>query len=261
MSLGTWAHEFVRFGPELSREAEDADSLPLPNLETWRKIAAGRAEALRESANQAYVEAGRALPEAWLDAWAAAAREAEQWMGALADNPEWPQGLAEINLPPGLRAALPGTSREFPLTGRMDLVLFPRPTVFGQGKMAGTTAWVVDFKTGNDQPLKLKALAQGEGLQLALYAWALRALGAGTVALTLLNSDADAAPQLRDGDLADAKLAGLWQLLAAFATQGCWGEIRDLDDEHDRAGDYPTATLPVPAALLSQKWEKTHPYF
>ncbi len=259
MSLGTWAHEWVRFGPELSAGRGEVASLPLPNGETWRKIAAGRAREMRDNASRAFAAAGRALPEAWLDAFAAAAREVEHWLGALAENPAWPQGLAEINLPAGLTAILPGTEVEFPLRGRMDLVLFPQRTEFAPGKMANTAAWVIDFKTGKDKPLKLKALARGEGLQLALYAWALRAMGAPSVALTLLNSDTDGAPQLQGTDLADGKLADLWQLLATYAGEGRWGERNDLDDEHDRPGDYPSATLPVPVAVLWQKWEITHP--
>ena len=261
VSLGSWAHELVRFGPAVSTKEDAVQSLPLPNLATWQKIAAGRAEELRADAARAFTAAQRALPEAWLDTWAAAAREAEQWIAALAGDSAWPQALAEINLPPGLRVALPGTNAEFFLSGKMDLVLFPRAIAFASGKMNGADAWLLDFKTGGDQPLSLKRLARGEGLQLALYALALRALGAGAVSLTLLNSETAAAPQLQAAELGDEQLAGLWQLLAAFAAQGRWGEIHDLDDEHDRAGDYPAATLPVPAQILRQKWAVTHSYF
>ena len=166
--------------------------------------------------------------------------------------------MGEISLPTGLRGALPGTSVELPLSGRMDLVLFRQAVKFAPGELGGAAAWVVDFKTGGDKTLSLKKLAEGEGLQVALYARALQALGAGDVALTLLNAKADAEPQLMGADLEDAKLAGLWQLLADFA-MGRWGENGDLANERENSGEYPSATLPVPVEILRSKWELTHP--
>jgi hypothetical protein len=40
---------------------------------------------------------------------------------------------------------------------------------------------------------------------------------------------------------------------------GRWGEICDLTDDYRKAGDYPSATLPVPAEILRLKWLLTHP--
>jgi len=54
-------------------------------------------------------------------------------------------------------------------------------------------------------------------------------------------------------------LAALWRLLADFALRGAWGERCDLDDKHDRPGEYPSATLPVPVEILRRKWALTHP--
>ncbi len=94
---------------------------------------------------------------------------------------------------------LPGAGGTLPLTGRMDLVLFPKPIVFAPGKLGGAAAWVIDFKSGGDEKLSLKKLAKGEGLQVALYARG-RWVGAwregrSIARLTLLNVDADAFPQ------------------------------------------------------------------
>jgi hypothetical protein len=257
MSLGLWAHEIARPGPANSASSSALESLPLPSLELWRKLADGSAGKIRDEAAAAFAAAKRPLPEAWLDTWARAARVAGQWVAALAENPEWTHALGEISLPPKLRGGLPGTGVELPLSGRMDLALFRQPVVFAPGQLGGAEAWVLDFKTGADKPLTLKKLADGEGLQVALYARALLALGAGAVSLTLLNAEADAEPQLTGADLEDPRLDKLWKLLADFAAAR-WGEHCDLDNERENSGDYPSATLPVPVEILRQKWELTH---
>ncbi len=256
-SLGLWSHAWVQPGPRAFATGAARETIPLPSRELWRKLAQDRAQDIRAQATAAYGAARKPLPEAWLDTWAGAARLAEHWIETLAEQPDWPQGLAEISLPPGLRIALPGTGASIPLSGRIDLALFSRPAVFTQGGLVN--AWLIDFKSGAAKPLSKTRLARGEGLQLALYAQALLALGAPTVLLTLLNRDAAAEPQLTEAELGAPELAKLWQLLADYAVKGCWGEISDLTDEYREAGDYPTATLPVAAEILRQKWLLTHP--
>jgi hypothetical protein len=258
LSLGSWAHEIARPGPANFAGGSATESLPRLSLALWHKLADASAQKIRAEAAAAFAAAQRPLPEAWLDTWARAARVAGQWVDALAENPEWTHALGETSLPSGLQGALPGTGVALSLSGRMDLVLFRQPVVFAPGQLGGTAAWVIDFKTGGDAPLSLKKLAEGAGLQVALYARALLALGAGAVSLTVLNAGGDAEPQLTGADLADPKLADLWRLLADFA-QGRWGEHCDLDDEQENSGDYPSATLPVPIEILRRKWEITHP--
>ncbi len=253
LSIGQWAHTWARPGPENSTE-----SFLLPNAETWRKFSLDAAQQFRRQAQAAFTAAGRAVPEAWLDAHAEATRLAGQWITALADLPGWPHALAETKLPRGLPVALPGVAQSIPLSGRMDLVLFPRGVSLATEKLGGSPAWLFDFKTGADDKLTIKKLSQGRGLQLALYALALRALGAGVVELTLLNPAAEPQPQLTDADFAAPELAGCWQLLADFAVRGQWGERCDLEDEHARPGHYPSATLPVPVDILERKWQLTH---
>jgi hypothetical protein len=257
MSLGLWAHEIARSGPANFAAGGAVESLPLPSLEMWRELAAGSAEKIRAEAAAAFAAAKRPLPEAWLDTWARAARVAGQWIATLAEQAAWPQALGEIELPKNLRGALPGMGGELVFSGRMDLALFRQPVDYATGKLAGAEAWVVDFKTGGDKPLSLKKLAEGEGLQVALYACALRAMGAGGVTLTVLTAEGEAEPQLTSAQLEDARLGGLWKLLGELA-EGRWGENCDLDNERENSGDYPTATLPVPVEILRKKWEITH---
>jgi len=256
--VGTWAHAWVRPGPGGRLREDGAASQPLPEPALWRKLADDRAAEQRAAVNAAFTMAGRPLPEAWLDAWASAGRAVRDWIDALAGENEWREGLGEFYLPAGLNGPLPLVNVAMPLAGRLDLVRLSRAGVFAPGGLTGTGAWLVDFKTGGDQTLSVARLAKGEGLQLALYAVALQALGAGPVRLTLLTREGGAEAQLTGEELADPPLAGLWQLVADLAVAGQWGERHDLADAHDRAGDYPLATLPMPGEIIRQKWALTH---
>jgi len=257
--VGTWAHAWVRPGPGGQSREEPRWSAPLPERGLWQKMAEERARSELEAVTKAFASAGRELSEAWLDAWANAARAARDWIDALAGLGEWPEGLAEINLISGLKGNLPHAGLAIPLVGRMDLVLLSRAGSFAPGGLAGAAAWLVDFKTGGDEPLRLNPLAKGKGLQLALYALALRALGAGPVALTLLTRDGAAEPQLAGEDLENPELAGLWKLVAEMAVTGCWGDRMDLAGEHGRPVTRPLATLPIPGEILRKKWALTRP--
>jgi hypothetical protein len=256
--VGTWAHAWVRPGPGGRLREDGAVSQPLPEQALWRKLVDDRATAQRAAVGAAFTTAGRPLPEAWLDAWAGAGRAVRDWIDALAGEGEWREGLGEFHLPRDLNGLLPLVNAAIPLAGRLDLVPLSRAGVFAPGGLAGTAAWLVDFKTGGDQTLSVARLAKGEGLQLALYAVALQALGAGPVRLTLLTREGGAEVQLTGEDLENPQLAGLWQLVADLAVAGQWGERHDLADAHDRAGDYPLATLPVPGEVVHKKWRLTH---
>ncbi len=256
-SLGIWSHAWAQPGPRITAKSEARESIPLPSRELWQKIAQDRAAEIRAQVTVAFAAAKKPLPEAWLDTWANAGRLVEHWIEALAELPDWSQGLAEVTLPPGLSITLPGMEAAIPVSGRLDLALFPRAVRLARGGLV--EAWLIDFKSGAAEPLTKKKLAQGQGLQLALYAQALLALGAPRVSLTLLNREAEAEPQLTNEDLATPELAKIWNWLADFAVTGRWGEFCDLTDDYREAGDYPSATLPVPAEILRQKWALTHP--
>jgi hypothetical protein len=141
----------------------------------------------------------------------------------------------------------------------MDLDLLSQARSFAPGGLTVTAAWLVDFKTGGDEPLRLNPLAKGKGLQLALYALALRALGAEPVALTLLTRDGAAEAQLTGEDLEKPELEELWKRVAEMAVTGCWGDRLDLGGEQARPAARPLAILPIPGEILRKKWALTRP--
>ncbi|HTB64077.1 MAG TPA: PD-(D/E)XK nuclease family protein, partial [Opitutales bacterium] len=229
LSVGIWAHAWARSGPENSLEA-----FLILDQDTWREISAASHQEARDATESAFTTAGREFPESWLDASGEAARLANHWIFTLSEQPGWSHALAEAELPPNLQCALPGITGSIPLTGRMDLVMFPRSVSLAGGSLVGVPAWLLDFKTGMDKPLTLIRLAKGKGIQLALYALALKALGAGEVSLTLLNAEAALKSQMESAELEHPELAARWQLLAEFAIGGVWGDLSDLEDEYSR---------------------------
>jgi hypothetical protein len=147
-------------------------------------------------------------------------------------------------------AAVPVGSETLHVRGRIDLLLGPAATL--------DDLWLVDYKTGNRSALRTADIEKGEGLQLALYALALRASGANEVGLSLLTPALRLEePQIRVGDL-DA-LAGLWRGLLHVQNTGIFGMRGPLRQEFGFSQEYPLATLAIDPDILAEKWALTHP--
>ena len=111
----------------------------------------------------------------------------------------------------------------------------------------------MDYKTGSRKALSAKKLRGGDGVQLALYALALRANG-----VSLLTPDlALDAPQLTFDEL--TAQTRLWRGLHRMQESGVFGLRGALRDEFAFRGDYPLATLAIDEAVLDEKWTRTHP--
>lgn len=253
LTTGTWVHAWISDGID----AKAADRLA-PKPDAAQLIRRTREAALRtrEAVRQAFSRAGRPLPDRWASGWANAL-----WMTvAMAERvgaiEGWAWAATEWTLPKPTEVKLANAS-PLRLRGRMDLVLSHDDTF-----RPGARLWLFDFKTGSDKPLAPKDLAKkfakgGGGLQLALYAMALRALGAAEVNITLLTADTPAEPQL---SVADAEaLADFWRGLARMQESGIFGQRGTLRPEFGHAPDMPLATLALPPDLLEEKWALTHP--
>src|SRR5262249_48361831 len=126
--------------------------------------------------------------------------------------------------------------------------------------------WIVDYKTGvagalRSQPKSLrKQLTEGNGVQICIYALALRQLGWGEIYLSLLSRETDlAAPQLSIADI--ALQDGIWKELARMEETGIFGMLGEIRSEFTFTGVYPVATLAVDKDFLRDKWRRTHPAF
>ena len=191
----------------------------------------------------------RALPDWWASAWEQALGVAAPLAESVAHVTGRTHTAAEWKFDD---TAIPIDSGALHIRGRIDLLLTTGASF--------EDAWLIDFKTGNRKGLSLGNLATGDGVQLALYALALRAAGAQSVGLSLLTPGAElATPQLTLADL--DTLAPLWRGLWQMQESGVFGMRGALREEYGFRRDYPLATLAIDEEILAEKWTLTHPDF
>jgi hypothetical protein len=167
--LGTWVHDWIAYKP--------GQWTPRPEAQAWKVH-------VETQARQAYERLLGKQSQAGVEARLAPWREG-LFQEALQMALDIVQQLTELNdvaymacewpIPEGTQLVLPGQVLPVTLRGRLDLVLAPCAPV--QPAVLPDAVWVLDFKTGPKDPLSLKGLEGGEGLQLALYGAVLHALG------------------------------------------------------------------------------------
>ncbi|PTY01600.1 hypothetical protein DB346_12730 [Verrucomicrobia bacterium LW23] len=146
--------------------------------------------------------------------------------------------------------------------------LFTRATVRAHSREPdgldyGDGRWLIlDYKTGRStRNLTMASLAKGTGLQVALYALALRQLGAPQVDFAYAYPSSTlgeaAPPPLSVRDLAE--IGPLLDSLARMQNSGVFGWHGQLRTEFGPRLPYPLATLPVPEDLLEERWLASHP--
>lgn len=212
------------------------------------------ARSTRDELSAAFKLGGRAVPEWWAARWAQAEWMALQFARRLGELEDWPWAATEWNLPQP--AELRFGPHTLHLRGRVDLLL-------AQQDPSGIpeSSWLADFKTGSDRELSAKTLAkklaQGQGVQLALYALVLAGAGAREVQISLLTPESTLKPQLT---LEDIQAHGdFWQALARLQDTGNFGIRGTVRSEYGASLELPLATLPVEPDTLEEKWALTHP--
>lgn len=243
-ALGLFIHDW------LNPVRAEGDWVPLPTESVWRELIMQRADARKGRTAAAYQAAGRRLPDWWEDQHALAAGKALAMAQAAAAAPAG-QVSGEYALPEGELELIPGRLA-LNVRGRIDLLIHegndPEPS-------AGPVM-LVDYKTGNRKGLTGKTFADGDGLQLGLYALALRKLGYNPVSLCLLTAGSPLKAQL---SVEEVEQAGPWELLAQLQRTGTVGHRGAFRDRFSYAGDFPQAILIIPANILAGKWQRTHP--
>jgi hypothetical protein len=241
LAIGTWVHAWLRL-------LGDSSLSPMPQP---AQICARICEAAAAFRSHVAKILRRPLPDWWESAWQQALPIAEQLgarVGAVAGRTHL---ATEYTLPPDTAVQLAGGGQLF-VRGRIDLILATAASI--------DDAWIVDYKTGNRTSLRPKKLAQGDGIQLTLYALALRQLGAREVGVSLLTPNLELdSPQLTLTDLDGFE--SLWRGLHRMQESGVFGAHGAMRDEFSFSSEYPLATLAVEPAILDEKWERSHPEF
>ncbi|HEV2966378.1 MAG TPA: PD-(D/E)XK nuclease family protein, partial [Chthoniobacterales bacterium] len=208
------------------------------------------------------------LPDWWHSGWGNALYIADCLAAKVSDLHDWSEMAVEWSLSePSL---IPLSENEtLRVRGRIDLILARAKS--DQSQIGYEDLWVVDYKTGRQRGFSLKELRkkdtpqrkfrkqliEGRGVQLALYALAVHALGAEHVQLTLLSPAEQLEPQFHLADVLAQK--DFWSELHRMQETGVFGMLGAVHSDFGFVRDYPLATLPIDTDLLKAKWALTHP--
>ena len=214
----------------------------------------------------------KTLPDWWVSGWSNALYIADCLAAKLSGlENDWSHMAVEWPLGSPAAISLNGDEVTLRVRGRIDLMLARGER--DDSQIGYPDLWVVDYKTGRQRGFNLrdarkykssqekfrKQLIEGRGVQLALYALAVHALGARDVRLTLLSPAGDLEPQF---DLADALAQkDFWRELHHMQETGVFGMRGPVHSDFGFARVYPLATLPIDPDLIEEKWTLTHPAF
>ena len=225
---------------------------------------------LREQVATLCASRGKILPDWWRSGWSNAFYIADCLAAKVSDLHDWLEMAVEWSL--GDPCLIPLSENEtLRVRGRIDLILARKKSE--QSQIGYEDLWVVDYKTGrqrgfslrhlrgNDTPQRKfrKQLIEGRGVQLALYALAVHALGAEQVQLTLLSPPEQLERQFRLADALAQK--DFWSELHRMQQTGLFGMLGAVHADFGFVKKYPLATLPIDIDLLAEKWAMTHPAF
>jgi len=250
LATGQWVHRWLAALGALPENR----FLPRPSSGEIVRHTLAEADRFRQGVRSMLAACGRDRePDWWISGWRNARYLAEQFAEQLAANEDWPQLATEWRL--DSPHVIPVGGEELRVRGRLDLVL-------ARGKRA-QEIWIVDYKTGEAEPLKSgpnlrKQLIAGEGVQICVYALALRR-DFREIWASLLTRGANLEPQLGVAEIVahDA----IWKEIARMQRTGIFGMLGEIRSDFKFTGTYPLATLAIDKDLLDVKWECTHPAF
>jgi RecB family exonuclease len=246
--VGNWVHRWLHRALGFESNAADAPNLhPLPDGPVLRERILAACHEVRVRAQRAFAEADRSLPRWWsglLTQARVAALELAEAIAAARDA-GWPLAASEWALPAGTSVPLTPAVAPVPVTGRMDLIL---------AAAANGPFCVVDYKTGAAPSLTPATLAAGQGVQLLLYALALRGRGLNDVAVAAASPGNPIEPRSELGEwLADERVAGALAAIGRMQATAVFGVAGDPRAEFGYCPAYPLAWLPVNAEVLRRK--------
>jgi len=245
LAHGSWVHRWLSV---ITGSIAPGTFAPLPAPAELQDRVRAAAESFRDRVAAALAARRRPMPDWWQSAWQQAWSTALQ----LAANISTVQGRTHAATEWKIGdTALPVEDSSLYVRGRVDLLLSTSEAL--------QDVWLVDYKTGHRDPLTTEDIAKGDGLQLGLYALALRAAGAQEVGVSLLTSNITLdTPQVQLAQL--DQLTDLWRGLLQMQRTGVFGMHGALRREFGISQDYPLATLPVDETILAQKWMMSHPH-
>jgi hypothetical protein len=264
VATGQWVHRWLADSVPKGDEGKFVD---VNRADEIRARIHTHARTFREQVSQLCAGRGKALPDWWRSGWSNAVYVGDCLAAKVSDLRDWSEMAVEWNLAqPSLIPV--GENEALRVRGRIDLILARQKS--RQAKIGFSDLWVVDYKTGRQRGFRLKELRrkdtperkfrrqliEGRGVQLALYALAVHALGGEEVRLTLLSPTEEFEPQFHLADVLAQK--DFWLELHRMQETGVFGMLGPVHAEFGYVRKYPLATLPIDPDLLKEKWALTH---
>lgn len=266
-AIGSWVHDWLA---QIAATMEENVFVDFPRSHEMQERIAQAAQRFRKTIVDLCAACGRTVPDWWTSGWANAFALTDCLASKLAQVEGWPQLAAEWNLKSPQLISLNDRSK-LRVYGRIDLILAQtRPK---DSQFDGINVWIVDYKSGNKKALTAsgrtpelrlasvrKKLVRGDAIQLGLYGFATRDLGAAEIKLSILSLRTELdRPQLAIADLAEH--FDFWSELYRMQETGVFGLRGLIRNDFGFSPDYPLATLPIDKEFLDEKWVLTHPAF
>jgi PD-(D/E)XK nuclease superfamily len=267
VATGQWVHRWLA---DSVRNGGERKFVSVNRANEIRETISKQAREFRDRVAALCTGRGKVLPDWWRSGWSNAVYIADCLAAKVSDLHDWSEMAVEWSL--GEPCLIPLSDNEtLRVRGRIDLILARRKS--DQSQIGYQDLWVVDYKTGRQRGFSLKELRrkdtperkfrkqliEGRGVQLALYALAVHALGAGHVQLTLLSPAEQLEPQFHLADVVAQK--DFWRELRRMQETGVFGMLGPVHRDFGFVRNYPLATLPIDTDLLKAKWALTHPAF
>src|SRR5438093_2768514 len=217
VATGQWVHRWLA---DSVRNGGQQKFIGVDRADEIRERIWKEAREFRERVTALCSGRGKVLPDWWRSGWGNALYIADCLAAKVSDLRDWSKMAVEWSL--GERILIPLSENEtLRVRGRIDLILARQKS--DQSQIGYKDLWVVDYKTGRQRGFSLKELRKkdtpqrkfrkqlidGRGVQLALYALAVHALGAQDVQLTLLSPAEQLEPQFCLADVLAHK--GFWR--------------------------------------------------
>lgn len=251
-TIGIWVHRWLR--EMLNAEAKEG-FFEISVGDDFENALIQAAQKTKAAVARDFSEANLSLPAWWISGWERALRLARQLGRRLRFDDTWKYAATEFTLPNPVQVSL-SRKEVLRVHGRLDLILTNQAPGEGEAIHEGSRVWIIDYKTGSMSSLNLRRLKQkGEGIQLGLYALALKALGADAVQTSIAHPESDLQPQLDWKQIEGA--SRLWKLLCRMQDSWQFGLRGDMRPEFGHVVTYPLATIPIDPGVLKEKWKRT----
>jgi hypothetical protein len=267
IATGQWVHRWLA---DSVGKGEERKFVDVKCADEIRERISKYACDLRERVAALCASRSKVLPDWWRSGWSNAFYIADCLAAKVSDLQDWSEMAVEWSLERPTLIPL-GQNEMLRVRGRIDLILARQKSE--QSQIGYEDLWVVDYKTGRQRGFSLKhlrgkdtqerkfrkQLIEGRGVQLALYALAVHALGGEQVQLTLLSPPEQLEPQFCLADALAQK--DFWSELHRMQQTGVFGMLGAVHADFGFVEKYPLATLPIDIDLLAEKWALTHPAF